>query len=335
MKHWMLRKDAVFAWALVLVVVVSGCTGNGGEKDIATITLYGFSVLEEVHAQRIIPGFQAYWKEKTGQDVNFETSFAGSGTITNQIIAGTPAEVAYLSHELDAIRLREAGRVSTDWTGFQHDGIVSQTPFIIVVRKGNPKGIQDWADLTNEGVGVIHADPSTSGGAMWSIYGMYGSVLKTGGSSEEAAELLRGVDKNVVSMPSSARKAMTTFEAGIGDALITYEEEALLAIRDGNEYEIVAPKSTIISENPVVIVDANVAEGERELVLGFIDYLWSEDAQAALGDYGFVSHYDSINAKHPELVTIEEPFKIDYLGGWEKAKADLIDGVWSGIQQEE
>lgn len=320
--------------ALIVVLFFSGCVGGDSTEETTTVTLYGFSVLSEVMTNEIIPDFQAYWKEQTGQDVNFETSFAGSGTVTNQIIAGTPAEVAYLSHELDAIRLREAGKTTTDWSTFQYKGIVSETPYVMLVRTGNPKGITDWADLANEGVEIISPDPATSGGAMWGIYAVYGSGLKKTGDAAQARELLKSIAKNIVSMPSSARKAMTTFDAGVGDVLITYEEESLLKIAGGGEYEIVVPESSIIVESPVVIVDDNVASEERELVQAFVDFLFTETAQSALADYGFNAHFDSINAQHPEFATIQTPFYVSYLGGWETAKTEIIDGIWTEIQEE-
>ena len=294
---------------------------------------------EDVLVNDVFPAFQEEWKRKTDEDLIFQTSFSGSGVITNQILSGAPAEMATLSHEYDAIRLKKANKTSTDWDNYWHGGIVTTSPIVIVTRNGNPKNISDWNDLTKEGVEIVLVDPTTSGGAMWSILAIYGSVLmesetETGAKDyDKALELLRGVSDNVVSMPSSIRKGGTTFETGVGDVLVTYEDEYLLMKRQDRDYVIVVPRSTITTEHPIVVIDKNVHPNEREMINEFVDFLWSDTVQEAFASYGFRSVNEKINKNHLEFAEIKLPFTVGYLGGWEKAKKDIIDGIWTELQE--
>ena len=169
----------VITACLCVALVAASCLpkppAEGGD---ITITLYGFSIMKESLEKAIIPGFAARWKQLHGQEVRFQSSFAGSETITNQILQGAPSEVAILSIERDAQRLKQGGFTTSDWRSYPSRGVVNKTPFIIIVRKGNPKGIRDFADLGKPGVQLIHPDPVSSGGAQWSILAIYGSELK-------------------------------------------------------------------------------------------------------------------------------------------------------------
>src|SRR5215207_6266851 len=202
--------------ALILALLVAGCLPTPpGESGDVTITLYGFSIMKESLEKAIFPGFSAKWKQQHGQSVQFQSSFAGSETVTNQILRGAPAEIAILSIERDVQRLQKDGFVTADWHSLPGKGIVNKTPFVIIVRKGNPKGIRDFADLAKPGIRLIHPDPISSGGAQWSILAMYGSELvkseKQSGEPDQAhaLETLRAIWKNVISTPGSAREART------------------------------------------------------------------------------------------------------------------------------
>ena len=152
--------------ALVLGLVAASCLPKPpAESGDVTITLYGFSILKEALEKAIFPGFTAKWKQEHGQVVQFQSSYAGSETVTNQILQGAPAEIAILSIERDVHRLQTGGFVTGDWHSRPARGIVNKTPFIIIVRKGNPKGIQDFSDLAKPGIRLIHPDPISSGGA--------------------------------------------------------------------------------------------------------------------------------------------------------------------------
>lgn len=290
--------------------------------------------MKESLEKAIFPGFSAKWKQEHGQDVAFTSSFAGSETITNQILQGAPAEIAILSIERDAQRLKSGGFSTVDWHSYPQKGIINKTPFVILVRKGNPKGITDFADLARPGVRVIHPDPISSGGAQWSILAIYGSELKKSENTGEAdktraIQTLQAIWKNVFSTPASAREARTTFELGNGDALITYELEGLLMKQANAPIEIVVPRSTIFSEHPAVIIDKNVKAEKVAVVNAFINYLWSEEAQQAFVKFHFRSvTNEALNAANTTFGHIELPFTIDYFGGWDKAYPEIIEKVF-------
>jgi sulfate transport system substrate-binding protein len=295
-----------------------------------TIVVYGFSILGEMMNEAIFPVFQEEWQASTGERIEFITSFAGSGTITNQIILGVPAEVAILSLELDALRLVEEGILSEgSWRSLPHSGVLNRTPFIILVRPGNPKDISDFQDLTRPGVGVVHPDPLTSGGAQWGILAEYGSALRTTGDPQQALIQLQGIWSNVVAQASSARAARTQFENGFGDALITYEQEALYDQAVGRlNADIVYPHSTILSEHTLVIIEKNIDPGDRELVGEFVDFLWSDAAQNIFVEYGFRSVIEILNEGNPGFGEISDAFSVSDLGGWPQAKREIIDQIW-------
>jgi sulfate/thiosulfate-binding protein len=327
-------------WMVVLASLatlpLAACLPHGpAANDSLNITLYGFSIMKESLEKAIYPGFAAKWKQEHGQEVHFTSSFAGSETITNQILQGVSAEVAILSIDRDAARLKQAGIVTTDWHQFPAHGIVNKTPFLILVRKGNPKGIKDFADLARPGVRVIHPDPISSGGAQWSLLAIYGSELvkseKQTGSRDvaRATEMLRAIWRNVISTPGSAREARTQFETGFGDALVTYELEGLMMKEANAPIELVVPEATIFSEHPAVLVDRNVTDSNRPIVNAFMQYLWSEEAQSAFVKYDFrAATNDSLNDANAGFAKIKLPFTVDYFGGWDKAFPDVIERVF-------
>jgi sulfate/thiosulfate-binding protein len=325
---------------LVLAIVILTSTSclpgpatEGGKGQ--TIALYGFSIMKEPLEKEIFASFAAKWKREHGTDVSFITSFAGSETVTNQILQGAPADIAILSIERDADRLVQGGAVKYDWRSKPNNGIVNKTPFIILVRKGNPKQITDFPDLAKPGVQLIHPDPVSSGGAQWSILAIYGSELTKsqaasgGQDTVRATELLKSIWRNVMSSPGSAREARTNFETGHGDALVTYELEGLAMKQAGAEVEMVIPKATIFSEHPAVMIDRNLSAEKRPLVEAFLNYLWSDEAQQAFVKYHFHSiTNDSFNDSNPEFAKIEMPFTVQLFGGWDHAYPDIIEGIF-------
>jgi sulfate/thiosulfate transport system substrate-binding protein len=325
------------ALVLCLLVFAASCLPKSPTDTSSSlgITVYGFSVMKESLEKAVFPAFAAKWKQEHGEDIRFTSSFAGSETVTNQILQGVGADVAILSIERDVDRLREKGFVTSDWHELPNRGIVNKTPFVILVRKGNPKGIRDFADLSKPGVKLIHPDPVSSGGAMWSVLAMYGSeMLKSERDSGQrdstrALQMLKAIWRNVISTPGSAREARTQFETGFGDALITYELEALLMKQAGATIEVVVPEATIFSEHPAAIIDRNVTAAERPAVEAFIQYLWSEDAQRAFVKYHFRSiTNESLNAENKDFVQIKMPFTVNEFGGWTKAYPEIIEHVW-------
>jgi len=333
-----IRAAAIMLALLTLVVAGSCLPKNLSEsRGGVNITLYGFSIMKEPLEKGIYPAFIAKAKREHNIDIHFTSSFAGSETITNQILQGVKAQIGIFSIERDAQRLKQAGFVTSDWHNLPQRGIVNKTPFVILVRKGNPKGIHDFADLAKPGIKLIHPDPTNSGGAQWSILAMYGSELvkaeKQGGEGDRAKALqtLQAIWRNVISTPASAREARTTFELGNGDALITYELDALLMKQNNAkaDAEIVIPEATILSEHPVVVIDRNVGPMDRQVIDAFVQYLWSEEAQRAFVKSNFrASISDALNAENKELATIKYPFTVDYFGGWEKAYPEILESIF-------
>ena len=310
-----------------------------GARAPRTIVFYGFSILGDVIDHGVFPEFQRQWRERTGERVDLVSSFAGSGTVTNQLILGVPGDLALLSLELDASKLAEAGVIGAEsWRRLPFGGVVNRTPFIILVRPGNPKNIRDFADLARPGVRVVHPDPLTSGGANWAIVAEYGAGARSGAPDPARAghDLLLGIWKNVVAQAASARGARTQFENGFGDALITYEQEALVDRARGKlKADVVYPRSTVLSEHTLVRIDRNVSRRERDLVDAFAAFLWSDEAQRIFVRYGFRSVDEPLNAGNPAFVAIADPFRIADLGGWRRAKKEIVDSVWKDRVLEE
>jgi ABC-type sulfate transport system substrate-binding protein len=314
--------------AIVVIAFLAGaCTPTGAAGRSRTLTVYGFSILGEVMSKGIFPAFVEVWQREHRERLEIFGAFASSGTVTNQILFGAPAQVAILSLELDALKLRTARIARTDWYTFPHRGVVNRTPFIIITRAGNPKKIRGFNDLTGPGVAIAHPDPLTSGGALWAILAEYGSVTLTGGTPAAARAQLLGIWRNVRYQASSARAVRTQFEAGFGDALITYEQETLSKPIKG---AVVIPPSTILSEHVAVLVDRNVKPQDREMVDAFLKFLWTPAAQRIFVEFGFRSVDEGLNAANPDFRSIARPFTVADLGGWPAAYAAIIEGVWKG-----
>jgi sulfate transport system substrate-binding protein len=325
---------AIFAGCLALLLIFesSGCRRKSAADREATITIYGFSVVKEGLETSILPEYQREWEEKTGQRLTFESSYAGSEIVTNQVVQGAPADVAILAIERNADRLVRPEVTKNEWRKLPYGGILNKTPMVIVVRRGNPKGIRDFADLAKPGVGLIHCDPASSGAGQWSLLAIYGSELiksqdRSGVRDERKAfDLLRRVWKNVKATTVSAREARTQFERGEGDALITYELDAMQLLDKKLPVEIVIPKATIFSEHPVVIIDHAMSPSKYALVELFVRSLWEPDAQQAWVKSHFRSvTNEKLNDKFPK---IEMPFYAKDLGGWSKAYPEIVEGVW-------
>ncbi|MEP6705714.1 MAG: sulfate ABC transporter substrate-binding protein [Acidobacteriota bacterium] len=327
----------LFAISLLAVFGLTSCLPGppSGTGSGQTVTVYAFSIMKEPLEKEIYPAFAAKWKREHGAEVNFVSSFGGSETVTNQILQGAPADLAILSIERDAERLVQGKASTTDRHTFPNGGIVNKTPFIILVRKGNPKHITDFPDLARPDVKVIHPDPVSSGGAQWSILSIYGSELKKSEVENgvqdptRALHTLQAIWKNVGSTPGSAREARTTFELGYGDALVTYELEGLMMKQAGADVEMVIPRSTIFSEHPAVIIDRNVTASERPVIQAFLNFLWTDEAQKIFVRYYFRSvTNESFNDENSQFAKIELPFTVEMFGGWDKAYPEVIEQIF-------
>lgn len=331
-----------------LLLVGSGCSTSQDAENTSPanpvktieVAIASCCVTEDVTTKEIIPAFKKYYKEKYGEEIEVKPTFAGSGTLTNQIVGNTPVQLAVLSNESYALKLKDKGFAQSSWKDLPNKGVVAKSAMVILVREGNPKGIKSFEDLTKPGIKVLHSNPSTSGGATWAIYGIYGSVLKktedTNGQKDEAAalDLLKKVEANVISMPESSKQAAAQFEAGIGDALVTYEQEALLELDKGKKYEVIVPDSTVLTDWTVVKVDKNIKEEQKHVVDEFANFLFSDEAQRAYAKYGFRSYKDEINEEFSDkYAQVIYPFDLDYLGGPTEAKNNIIEDIWTKTQR--
>jgi sulfate transport system substrate-binding protein len=294
-----------------------------------TVVLYCFSAMDEVMTEEILPAFKQDWVDRTGESVEFIVTFAGSGTITAQIIDRFPAEVAILSSEFDVRRLAAKGVFMPRGT-LPHGGVVSRSPIVLFVRPGNPKEIRGFQDLGRDGMRVLHADPLTSGAGEWSLAASYSSSLQAGASRAEAERHLQDLWKNVERTAPSARKLLQQFQEGSADAAITYLADAVRMVDAGAPWaEVVCPPSSVLSEHVVVKIAKNVKAEQQELVDAFVSFLWSEEAQQKFVEYGFRSVLPELNrddfpCQVPVLRTLED------LGGAQEISADVIDRIWLG-----
>lgn len=337
---------ALVAWGgLLLYAVWPWLPGAGRKHRPRTVIFYGFSILGDALDHAVLPEFARRWQAETGERVEFITSFAGSGTVTNQLVLGVPAHVALLSLELDAQRLADAGVIAPgSWKSLPDGGVVNRTPFILLVRPGNPKGIHDFADLGRPGVKVVHPDPLTSGGANWALLAEYGAAARhaaPGKEREAGTAALRGVWSHVVAQAASARAARTQFENGFGDVLVTYEQDAVRGLAKAAKekkgkgkgapgWEIVYPPSTVLSEHTLVVIDKNATPEERPVIQALVRFLWSGDAQRLFVANGFRSVREELNGANPAFGRIADPFLVADFGGWTRAKKEIVDRIWKG-----
>jgi sulfate transport system substrate-binding protein len=332
--------------ALCCALLISGCgegpdtgpTTSGG--PVRTLTLGAYTTPREAYGKAIIPAFQRYWREKTGEEVRFEESYLGSGAQARAIVGGFEADVAALSLEADVETIAKAGLIQHDWRAGPNQGMVTRSIVVIAVRAGNPKGIQDWEDLGRPGLDVLTPNVRTSGGAMWNVCALYGAALRGGtsapkGDSAAAETLLGRVLTNVRIMDKGARESIVNFEKGVGDAAITYENEVLVGRQSGQTYEYVVPRSTILIENPVAVIDANADQhGNRDLADAFVTFLASPQAQRAFTDYGLRPVEETVAAEvRDRFPAVQDLFSIRELGGWPEAIRTLFgpDGVYERV----
>ena len=325
--------------SLVALFFLASCSGkpeNSGSK--VTLIVAAYTTPREAYGKSIIPAFKRFWKEQTGQDVEFQESYQASGAQSRAIVGGFEADVAALSLEADVDKIAEAGLITHDWKSKPDRGIVTTSIVVIATRKGNPKEIKDWLDLATPGLNVLTPDPKTSGGAQWNINAIYGAALRgfAGAPQDDktaAQELLKNIFRNVSIMDKGARESLTNFEKGVGDVAITYENEVLVGRQAGNDYDYVVPRSTILIENPVALIDKNVDKhGVRAVAEAFIDFLWSEESQRGYSKFGLRSLNPKIAAEYKdEFPPVEDLWRIDYLGGWKRVTTEIYgpEGIYT------
>jgi sulfate transport system substrate-binding protein len=335
-------------WKAILLLVfaslLAACGGAAGEQGSSNpsgeevkLILGAYTTPREAY-QELIPIFQQQWKEKTGQEVVFEESYLGSGAQSRAIVEGFEADIAALSLEADIDRIEKAGLITHDWKSGATKGMVSDSIVTFAVRPGNPQGIQDWDDLAQPGLEILTPNPKTSGGAMWNVLALYGAARRgfvEGVPKDDdaaAQDFLLKVLSNVTVLDKGARESITNFEKGVGDLAITYENEVLVGQQSGQDYELVIPRSSILIENPVAVIDTYADKhGTREVAEAFVAFLFSRQAQEIFAKYGLRSVDPEVaEATASQYPAIEDQFTIDYFGGWEKATPEFFgeDGIF-------
>lgn len=316
---------------LALSVLLTACGGGEQRSDGATRTLLNVSYdpTRELY-QEFNRVFAAYWLEQTGERVDVTQSHGGSGSQARSIIDGLEADVATLAlaYDIDAIA-EYTGKIPADWESRLPDNSAPYTSTIVfLVRKGNPKNIQDWDDLIRPDIGVITPNPKSSGGARWNYLAAWGYALKqNAGNEEKTRDFIQALYKNVIVLDSGARGATTTFvQRSIGDVLISWENEAFLALNElgPNELEIVVPSVSILAEPPVTVVTGNTEhKGQTDLAQAYLEYLYSDVGQAIVAKHyyrprhpEFADPADTARMPELDLFTIREVF-----GSWAEAQA--------------
>ncbi len=318
---------AVLLAVAVAAIGLGACGSSGGGGSGKEITLVAYSTPQSAF-EKLIPAFEG---TADGKGVSFKQSYGPSGEQSHSVANGLHADVVDFSLEGDVERLVKAGLVGTSWNQNATHGFVTNSVAVIIVRKGNPKHIEDWADLIKPGVQVLTPNPFTSGSARWNIMAAYGAQIKRGKTPAQAETYLAELFKNVVSQDSSARNALQTFVSGRGDALIDYENEAITDQRKGEEIEYVIPKDTILIQNPIAVLGKGATAGTAQK---FVDYLLSPAGQAIWAKQGYRPVISGVSAA--KFPTPPGLFTIDTLGGWKKVTKDFFEpetGIVTKIEQ--
>jgi sulfate/thiosulfate-binding protein len=271
--------------------------------------------------------FAAYWKTKTGDDVQIQQSHAGSGKQARSVIDGLPADVVTLALAYDVDAIAERGRLlPADWIKKLPNNSAPYTSTIVfLVRKGNPKAIKDWDDLIKPGLKIVTPNPKTSGGARWNYLAAWAYAKEKLGSDAKAQEFIGKLFKNVPAVRSGAREATTSFvQQGLGDVLIAWENEAYLAVKEFgvDKFEIITPSISILAEPSVAVVEKVAKKHNTEaLAKAYLEYLYSEEGQEIAGKNFYRPRAGKAAEKYAKrfaplkLVTVDEAF-----GGWQKAQ---------------
>ncbi|MBC7756942.1 MAG: sulfate ABC transporter substrate-binding protein [Bdellovibrio sp.] len=278
--------------------------------------------------------FSKYWQAKTGDTVKVNQSHGGSGKQARAVIDGLQADVATLALAYDIDQLSEkANLIPKNWqTHLPNNSTPYTSTIVFLVRKGNPKHLNTWDDLVKPGIGIVPANPKTSGGARWTYLAAYGQALKApGGSDAKAKEYITKFYKNAAVLDSGARGATTTFvERGIGDVLVGWENEAYLALKEGaGKFEVVVPPVSILAEPPVTVVDKFAKKhGTEKVAEAYLNYLYSDEGQEIIAKNFYRPRNAAVLKKHESQYAKVDLFTIDdVFGGWTKAqKTHFSDG---------
>jgi sulfate transport system substrate-binding protein len=329
------------------VLALGACSSSSSTGDAAsggasctppatpTIIFAAYSTPREVYDAKIIPAFKAMWKDKTGVEPQFFESYTGSTTQAQNVVNGSGADVVALSLAPDVQTIQDAGLITHDWTAVADKGMVSSSVVVLDVRSGNPKGLNDFNDIAQPGVGILTPDPDQSGGARWNLVSIWGAATRgdvpgiAKGDEGAATDLLNSVASNVLAWDSSARTSIQNFEGGNGDVALTYENEVKTAQASGLDDEAVYPTGSILIENPVAVVDQNAAEHcVTDVANAFVDFLHTKEAKGYYTETGYLRSTDEKQAAAGDpangFPAIKDLFTVDDLGGWDALDSTLF-----------
>jgi sulfate/thiosulfate transport system substrate-binding protein len=326
------RAAALTGIAAATALTLSACAGGGsadtaaaaqnaaaGKGSGGTINLYAYAV-PKVGFDKVIPAFN---ETEAGNGVAFQQSYGASGDQSRKVEAGAAADIVNFSVEPDVTRLVDAGLVDKGWNAGEHKGIPFGSVVTIVVRKGNPKGIEDWDDLLGPGIEVVTPNPFSSGSAKWNLLAPY-AAQSAGGKDTRAglAYISSLVQDHVKIQPKSGREATEAFLQGSGDALLSYENEALFIERGGDPVQHVTPPQTFKIENPVAVLNKSPNAAKAR---AFNDFLYTPQAQRLWAEAGF-RPVDASVAKDftDDFPQPQKLWTIDDLGGWKAVNDSLF-----------
>ena len=325
-----------FLLVALILPVLFGCATSAAQahQTGTTVSLVAYSTPKAVMG-KLITRFQ---HQPAGQGVEFTQSYGPSGSQAKAIVAGQPADIAFLSTGLDVDTVADAGIVAKSWTKTPNGGIAANSVVAFVVRPGNPKHIHGWKDLTKPGVQVVTPDPFPSGSAKWNVLAAYGAARKSGMNNRKAIKFVTKLFKNVVSQPSSGSNAASAFFSGQGDVLITYESEAYAAFAAGGQGKLVVPKPTMLIQLPMV-----TTKGAPSAAKAFIKYVHAPKQQKIFAVNGYRPVVKSV-LKSPDLASWRKKYNTGHtfnirdklFGGWRKANKvwfDLNNGRMVAIER--
>jgi len=330
----MRRRAIGVALAALVVAVAAGASACGSSSSSTTasgtgsatgstaggkLTLVAYSTPQSAY-DAIIPLWQ---KTAQGTGTSFAESYGASGDQSRAVAAGLPADVVNFAIGSDMTRLVKAGAVSSAWNTNRYKGIVTDSVVVFIVRKGNPKHIQTWADLTKPGITVLTPNPISSGGARWNILAAYGAQLEQGKTPAEAEAYLKSLFQHVTVQDKSARQALTTFQNGQGDVLLDYESEAIFAQQHGLQVSYVIPPQTILIQTPAAMTTTS---HNATSASNFLNYLWTPQAQTVFAQHGFRPVVPSVaKAFATSFPQPQKLFTITLFGGWSAANTTFFD----------
>jgi sulfate/thiosulfate transport system substrate-binding protein len=308
--------------------LTSGPASGGSADGEVRLSLVAYSTPQAAYEQ-LIKAFQA---TPAGRNITFTKSFGASGDQSRAVESGLKADVVAFSLEPDITRLVKAGLVAEDWNTDPAKGMITDSVVVIATRKGNPKGLKTWEDLTRPGVQVITPNPFTSGGARWNTLAGYGAVSGRGGNKDAGVAFLNALFKNVPVQDDSARKSLQTFSSGKGDAIIAYENEAIFARQRNQPLDYTVPDSTILIENPIAVTKNSAHPAEAK---AFLAFLRSQQGQRIFADNGYRPTARGVPGAD-RFPTPPGLFTINDLGGWTAVNKEFFDpkdSVMADVEQ--